>query len=336
MGIYVGTSSWTDPTLVRDTDFYPPGADSAEERLRYYASIFPVVEVDSTFYAPPSPDVVRLWVERTPSAFRMEIKSYGLFTGHPVRPVTIWKDLRSDIPVEHRDKKNIYVGHLPHGLVDEAWARFDHALRPLHDAGKLGAVVFQWPPWFTAKRANRERLEGLRCRLPDYRIAVEFRHGSWLSEADRDGTLALLEEHRLTYVCVDEPQGFKTSVPPVVAATTADLAMVRFHGHNADNWQRKGITAAERFRYLYDDEELQSWVAPLKDLSARAGETHALMNNCYRDYGVRNAYQLGSLLGEGIQSGAPPWLEARRRVRMARWRPRDRPAGPRRDLPAPG
>ncbi len=213
MGIYVGTSSWTDPTLVRDTDFYPPGADSAEERLRYYASIFPVVEVDSTFYAPPSPDVVRLWVERTPSAFRMEIKSYGLFTGHPVRPVTIWKDLRSDIPVEHRDKKNIYVGHLPHGLVDEAWARFDHALRPLHDAGKLGAVVFQWPPWFTAKRANRERLEGLRCRLPDYRIAVEFRHGSWLSEADRDGTLALLEEHRLTYVCVDEPQGFKTSVP---------------------------------------------------------------------------------------------------------------------------
>lgn len=136
MAIYVGTSSWTDPTLVRDTEFYPPGASTAEERLRHYASIFPVVEVDSTFYAPRSPDVARLWVERTPSTFRMEIKSYGLFTGHPVRPVTIWKDLRSEIPVEHQDKPNVYEGRLPEELVDEAWLRFEGALRPLHDAGQ--------------------------------------------------------------------------------------------------------------------------------------------------------------------------------------------------------
>ncbi|HEV2071366.1 MAG TPA: DUF72 domain-containing protein [Acidimicrobiales bacterium] len=305
MGILVGTSSWTDPTLVRDTDFYPPGVTSAEERLRHYASIFPVVEVDSTFYAPPSPDVARLWVERTPPGFRMEIKSYGLFTGHPVRPATLWRDLREEVPAEHRDKTNVYGEHLPGEVLDEAWVRFDDALRPLHAAGKLGAVVFQWPPWFTAKRANREQLEGLRDRLPHYGIAVEFRHGSWLSEKDRDRTLALLAEHDLTYVCVDEPQGFKTSVPPVVAATTDDLALVRFHGHNADNWQRKGITAAERFRYLYDEEELRAWLGPLKDLAEDVGETHVLMNNCYQDYGVRNAQQLGSLLGEGLQPGAP-------------------------------
>ena len=305
MGILVGTSSWTDPTLARDTDFYPPGASSAEERLRHYASIFPVVEVDSTFYAPPSPEVARLWVERTPPGFRMEIKSYGLFTGHPVRPATLWKDLRSEIRQEHADKGNVYAEHLPPDVVDEAWARFDHALRPLHDAGKLGAVVFQWPPWFTAKRANRERLEGLRGRLPDYAMAVELRHGSWLSESDRDRTLELLEAHDLTYVCVDEPQGFKTSVPPVVEATTPDLALVRFHGHNADSWQRKGISAAERFRYLYDEEELRGWVAPLQTLARDVRETHVLMNNCYQDYGVRNAHQLGSLLGEGLQEGAP-------------------------------
>ena len=305
MTILVGTSSWTDPTLVRDTDFYPPGASSAEERLRHYASIFPVVEVDSTFYAPPSPEVARLWVERTPPGFRMEIKSYGLFTGHPVRPATLWKDLRSEIRQEHADKGNVYAEHLPPDVVDEAWARFDHALRPLHDAGKLGAVVFQWPPWFTAKRANRERLEGLRGRLPDYAMAVELRHGSWLSESDRDRTLELLEAHDLTYVCVDEPQGFKTSVPPVVEATTPDLALVRFHGHNADSWQRKGISAAERFRYLYDEEELRGWVAPLQTLARDVRETHVLMNNCYQDYGVRNAHQLGSLLGEGLQEGAP-------------------------------
>ena len=308
MGILVGTSSWTDPTLVRDTDFYPPGASSAEERLRHYASIFPVVEVDSTFYAPPSPEVARLWVERTPPGFRMEIKSYGLFTGHPVRPATLWKDLRPEIPAEHADKKNVYADHLPPELVDEAWARFDHALRPLHEAGKLGAVVFQWPPWFTAKRANRERLEGLRGRLPDYRVAVELRHGSWLSDADRERTFELLRSHDLTYVCVDEPQGFKTSVPPVLEATTPDLAMVRFHGHNADNWQRKGISAAERFRYLYDEDELGAWVEPLEELDRGVRETHVLLNNCYQDYGVRNAHQLGSLLGQGLQEGAPAAL----------------------------
>lgn len=305
MGISVGTSSWTDPTLVRDTDFYPPGATSAEDRLRHYASIFPVVEVDATFYAPPSPDVARLWVERTPARFRMEIKSYGLFTQHPVRPATLWKDLRGEIPAEHRAKRNIYLSHLPEEVVEEAWARFDHALRPLHDAGKLGAVVFQWPPWFTAKRANREHLASLAGRLPDYRVAVELRHGSWFSGDDQERTLQLLEEHRLTYVCVDEPQGFPTSVPPVVVATTPDLALVRFHGHNAQNWQRKGISAAERFRYLYGEEELRSWVEPLRALSAEAAETHVLMNNCYQDFGVRNAYQLGALLGEGLQDDAP-------------------------------
>ena len=109
-------------------------------------------------------------------------------------------------------------------------------------------------------------------------------------------------------MCVDEPQGFPSSVPPVVAATSDDLALVRFHGHNDANWNRKGISAAERFRYLYDEDELGSWVDPLKELAGRALETHVLMNNCYQDYGVRNAHQLGRLLGEGLQPSAPPSL----------------------------
>ena len=304
MAIAVGTSSWTDPTLVRDTDFYPKGANSAEDRLRYYASIFPVVEVDSTFYAPPSSQVARTWVERTPANFRMEIKAYGLLTGHPVRRESLWSDLRDAVLPEHAGKKNVYGTHLEPEAYDEVWFRFADALMPLRDAGKLGAVVFQWPPWFTAKRANREILEDLPRRLPDLRLAVEFRHGSWLGDQDRDRTLDLLTSLGLTYVVVDEPQGFKTSVPPVVACTS-DLAMVRFHGHNAENWQRKGITAAERFRYLYTRDELAHWVEPIRELDAQAQETHALMNNCYRDYGVHNAHDLGRLLGEGIQPGAP-------------------------------
>lgn len=146
----------------------------------------------------------------------------------------MWSDLRDAVPAEHRGKANVYAHHLPTELIDEAWERFDHALRPLHDAGKLAAVVFQWPPWFTAKKANRAYLETLPDRLPDYRIASEFRHGSWLGEGERQRTLDLLHDLGIAYVCVDEPQGFKTSVPPVVAATS-EFALVRFHGHNTEN-----------------------------------------------------------------------------------------------------
>jgi uncharacterized protein YecE (DUF72 family) len=304
VSISVGTSSWTDPTLVRETDFYPRGVSSAEARLRYYASIYSAVEVDSTFYAPPSPQVARTWVERTPAGFRMEIKAYGLLTGHPVRRESLWADIREGIVPEHAGKKNVYGTHLEPEAFDESWYRFADAVAPLREAGKLGAIVFQWPPWFTAKRSNREVLEDVRRRLPDLPVAVEFRHGSWLSDDDRERTLDLLSKLDLAYVVVDEPQGFKTSVPPVVACTS-EVALVRFHGHNADNWQRKGITAAERFRYLYSSDELRDWVEPIRQLDSQARETHALMNNCYRDYGVRNAYDLGHLLGEGIQPGAP-------------------------------
>jgi uncharacterized protein YecE (DUF72 family) len=296
---------------VRNTRFYPRGAETAEARLRYYASIFPVVEVDSTFYGPPVERVVTAWTRRTPDHFTMDVKAFGLLTGHPVTSRTLWPDIREAVRPEHAGKPTLYATHLEPEALDEAWARFEQALRPLHQASKLGAVVFQWPPWFSANRANRAALEGLRTRLSEYRIAVEFRHASWLAESDRERTLDLLTDAGLTYVVVDEPQGFKTSVPPVVAAT-ADLAMVRFHGHNDANWQRKGITPAERFRYLYRREELERWVQPIKELRDSANETHILMNNCYQDYGVRNAYDLGHLLGEGLQHDAESILASSR------------------------
>ena len=306
MAILVGTSSWTDRTLIEEGDFYPRRSMSAEERLRHYASIFPVVEVDATYYAPPSTRVAELWAERTPPGFRMEVKAYSLLTGHPAPVRTLWKDVAADIPKEHAGKRNVYLHHLPGATVDRAWEHFAGALDPLAAAGRLGAVVFQFPPWFTAKRDNRAYVESLRQRLPSLPLAVEFRHGSWFDARDADRTLDLLESCGISYVCVDEPQGFKTSVPPVVAAT-AKLAMVRFHGHNADTWEKKGITAAERFNYLYDENELAAWTDRIRDLASAADETHVLMNNCYRDYGVRNARQLAELLGEGLQPGAPQW-----------------------------
>ncbi|HVL99321.1 MAG TPA: DUF72 domain-containing protein [Egibacteraceae bacterium] len=289
----VGTASWTDRTLTQESDWYPSRSMSATERLRFYASVFPVVEVDATYYFPPTPDLAGKWVHRSPADFRFDIKAYSLLTHHPTKPESLWDDVAGGLPSAR--KRSVYLEHLPDAAVDRAFAHFHQALAPLYSSGKLGGVFFQFPPWFVASRANRRYLESLPDRLPGYQAAVEFRHGSWLEEDSAARTLDLLERLGLTYVCVDGPQGFASSVPPVTAVT-ADLAVVRLHGHNAENWERKGITAAERFRYLYSSEELAGWVEPIHRLADQAGETHVLFNNCYRDYGVRNAQEMKRLL----------------------------------------
>jgi uncharacterized protein YecE (DUF72 family) len=303
-GIRVGTASWTDPTLVKDADFYPRKSMSAEERLRHYSSIFTLVEVDATYYHPPTRELAGLWVERTPADFRMDVKAYGLLTQHPTQVKSLWTDVAEALPDEQREKGSVYLSALPSEAVDLAWEHFADALLPLHSAGKLGAVFFQFPRWFTPRRDNRDYLRQLPQRLPEYRIAVEFRNARWLAEPDdQRRTFELLENTGLAYVCVDEPQGFASSVPPTVAATT-DLAVIRFHGHNKENWEKRNISPAERFRYLYSDDELSEWSPRVEGLAEQARETHVLFNNCYRDYGVNNARQLALLLGEGLQPEA--------------------------------
>ena len=291
--ILIGTSSWTDPTLVKESDFYPPDASSAEKRLRFYASCFPLVEVDSTYYYPPSEKNSVLWIERTPPTFTFNVKAYSLLTNHPTRPDSLYKDLQPSAPV---GKRFVYRDQLPSETVDEVWQRFRDALMPLHSAGKLGAVLFQFPKWFTISRASKAYIEECAARLPDYRVAVEFRHRSWMEERNAEETLGFLEERDLPYVCVDMPQGFDSSVPPVAAVTASDLAMVRFHGRNVQAWELKSDTASERFKYDYRREELAEWVPRIETLAQQARETHVLMNNCYRDFAVRNARELGDLL----------------------------------------
>jgi uncharacterized protein YecE (DUF72 family) len=299
--VRTGTCSWTDPTLVKETDWYPRRSMSAADRLAHYAASFSVVEADSTYYFPPSPELARGWVERTPAGFRMNVKAYSLLTQHPTRPDSVWEDLREEVLPEFKGKRNVYAHHLPAEVVDEAWERFRHAVTPLHDAGKLGAVLLQYPQWFTPKGANRAELERARERLGDLPACVEFRSPLWLGEDDRDRTLGLLADHELAFVVVDAPRASK--LPTVVAATTG-LSVVRFHGRADDTWDKRGITAAERFRYLYDDDELRQWVPRVERLADESEEVHLLMNNCYQDYGVRNAADLGRLLAEAAAGEA--------------------------------
>ena len=298
-GIRVGTASWTDKTLLEPGLFYPHGMSSAAERLAFYAEQFPVVEVDSTYYALPADRNAELWVERTPDEFMFNVKAFGLLTQHPAKATALPKDMREMVPEEILGKTRFYPRDLPGEVVEESWKRFLGALTPLREAGKLGAILFQFPEWFPPSIANRKYVvecgDRLAAALPGVACAVEFRSEGWMRDAQRQSrTLDMLEQHGLTYVCVDMPQGFKTSIPPVHAAT-APLAMVRFHGQRAETWGERGVPVTEKFRYDYSADELRSWEPKIEELASKSRETHVLMNNCYRDYAVRSASTMAQL-----------------------------------------
>ena len=284
--ILVGTASWTDKTLLA-SGWYPESANTAEKRLKYYARQFPLVEVDATYYSPPAESTARLWAERSPDDFLFNVKAFSLLTGHPTRVSAIYKDLRPET-----EKKNVYPDDLTPQAYEDVWTRFLSALDPLVAAGKLGVLLFQFPPWFTIRRANKQYLLEVAKRCSPLRIAVELRHESWFAGDNQAETLEFLRKHDLPFVSVDMPQGYKSSIPPVLEATS-DLAVVRFHGHS-ENWNSKDIY--EKFGYLYSDQELRSWVPKLAKLSESA-QTHVLMNNCRGDYAQRNAATLMGFLG---------------------------------------
>jgi uncharacterized protein YecE (DUF72 family) len=293
--ILTGTCSWTDKSLIDCRCFYPPNVKTPEARLRYYASCFPIVEVDSTFYGLPTDTNAALWVERTPPEFVFDIKAFRLLTHHPTPPEMLTKEIRASLGDLPKHRHNLYYRDFPAPVRDEVWRQFADALLPLDSAGKLGVILFQFPPWFLPGRESKEYILETKTRLPQYRVAVEFRNELWLSEKGPDRTLDFLRENNLPFVSVDEPQGTASSVPPIAAATS-DIALVRFHGRNRETWERKGATASDRFDYLYSEDELREWVSPIKRLADEAREVHVLMNNCVRDKAVVNANQIRMLL----------------------------------------
>ncbi len=286
----VGTASWTDPTLIASGAFYPPDARSAEERLRFYAEHFDTVEVDSTYYALPAESNAVRWAERTPADFVFHFKAFALLTTHAAETARLPRAIKERLsPAELAAARLSRPSAAVRAL---AFEMFASALQPLRDAGKLGFLVFQFPPWFTATRGNAAYLEHCRAALPDHQLAIEFRHASWLAESRRARTFDLLRGLGAAYVIVDEPQ-VEGAVPPVCDTTAAD-AYVRFHGRNAENWRKKGISVAERYQYLYSERELAEWSGRLRQLGARTA--HVLFNNCYANFGVMNAGTMRQML----------------------------------------
>jgi uncharacterized protein YecE (DUF72 family) len=285
----VGTASWTDPTLVKSDVFYPPALKTAEDRLRFYASQFNTVEVDATYYALVSERNAELWAERTPPGFVFNIKAFAMLTQHPVDSTRLPAAVKSMLPTDQRAAARLR--HPPREALEMAFGMFWSALEPLRAAGKLGHLLFQFPPYFTARPSNLDYIAGLKQRMPGAAIAIEFRHNSWLLGAQRAETLRFLERHGLTFVSIDTPPA---TVEPVFAVTGSE-AYVRFHGRNRENWYKRDGGAAERFKYLYAEAELAPWAERLTSLTD-VRRASVIFNNCYSNFGVMNAATMAQIL----------------------------------------
>jgi len=294
--IRVGTASWTDRTMTARGVFYPDGVSTPEARLRYYASRLPMVEADAGFYAIPDRATTERWVERTPSGFVFDVKAHALMTGHATDVKRLPRVIRDEIPPSVAPGGRVYAKDLPLELRDEVWRLFRDAVQPLHDAGKLGVILLQFAPWIRPARHTPAMLARARERLGDLPIGVEFRHPSWLAPKLRERVWSQLRDYGMTYVIADTPPGTPTSLPLVPAITTEKLSVVRLHGRRSELWGARDAQVVEKYRYLYDREELEGWLAVILELAEQTEQLHVVFNNCYANYGTTNAFEMTGML----------------------------------------
>lgn len=292
--ILVGSASWTDKTLIECGRFYPKEARTAEARLRYYASQFPVVEVDSSYYGIPAAANAQLWAERTPDDFVFNVKAFRLFTGHQTSPAVLHKDLQQALGAD--SARMLYYKDLPREVLDELWRRFSEALEPLRQAGKLGAVHFQFAPWLRCNREGQAHVQECAARMEGFMVSVEFRNESWFKGANAEKTIAFERGLGVVHTIVDGPQGFANSVPAVWEVTHPELALVRLHGRNHETWNHKGPASSGRFNHWYSQEELAGLKPGIVKVAAKARKVHALFNTNYQDQGQVNARLMRQLL----------------------------------------
>jgi uncharacterized protein YecE (DUF72 family) len=232
----------------------------------------------------------------------MHVKAFGVMTRHPVKKEQLPPDLRDEAPVDNRGR----VDRPPREFRGEVFRRFREALEPLRATGKLGGTLFQFPPYVVYKPVSLDYLAWTREQMDEDELLVEFRHRSWYEEDVRSEVLSFLEEHGMSLVVVDAPKVEAKNVPPTLLALTSPTLYVRFHGRNAETWNVRGRSAAERFDYLYSEDELREWVEPLKELAGEAENAYVLFNNNNRSpadggfvaQAATNAQMLKRLLAE--------------------------------------
>jgi len=295
--LFIGTSSWADRSLVASGRFYPPDLKDTPSRLGFFAERFNLAEIDSTYYAFPSRKNTERWADAVPDGFRFNAKAFALFSQHPTPVSSIPASFREALPEGVAAKRRLYYKDVPLEMTEELWRIFLRGLQPLRDAGKLGALLIDFPPWFVPSQANRDYLRQAREHAPDDRLIVEFRNPLWVAgEETADATFALLRELDYGFVCVDEPPGLKSAFPPVVAATAAAGA-VRFRGRNAARWDDKSASTEEKLDWWYTDDELREWLPRIDRLVAETEELYVSFSTKADDQSVVNATRLKRLLG---------------------------------------
>lgn len=290
MSVHVGTSGWSYPAGQGTWNgiFYPAKRPRGFDELAYYAAHFDTVEVNSTFYRVPDPAATRSWLHRTPPAFTFSVKLYQKFT-HP------------DMFVARHGTPDWDVTQ---GDLDQFRAGID----PLATAGRLAALLLQFPASFRAEAETRDYLAWLLRSLADYPLAVELRHRTWSDDATT--THALLAAHHAAWAAIDEPK-FAGSVRQDLkhlashdAAAATKLVYVRLHGRNAAQWWEHE-TADDRYNYLYSPPELAPFAEAGLAASAAGRRVLMYMNNHFSAKAVANAAILRHQLGEVVPGEYP-------------------------------
>ena len=307
--IRIGTCSFADEALTKV--FYPPGMRTGSERLAHYATVFDTVEIDSTFYRLQPPETVAKWADAVPDGFVFHVKAFAPMTRHGVKHDVLPEPLATTLAPDERGR----VERMPRDARAIVFQLFREMVEPLREAGKLGSILMQMAPYVVVKPRSLEYLEWAREQLDGYDVQVEFRHRSWFEDEHRAETLSFLEAHGLGNVIVDAPRSEAKNLIPTVVALTTPTAYVRFHGRNAKTWNVRGGSAADRFDYLYPEEELAEWVEPMRRVSDEAEQAYALMNT--------NAYgpdpnDPDRLLAQGPENGLALARAAGRRLPATR------------------
>jgi uncharacterized protein YecE (DUF72 family) len=279
--IRVGTSGWSYPSGrgAWTGIFYPapgPGRRRVDE-LAYYADRFDTVEVNSTFYRTPSPETTRRWVSRTPPGFDFSLKLYQKFT--------------------HPDMFQQATGRDPYDLGRADIDQVRVAIEPIARAGKLGALLAQFPPAFHASDVTRDYVAWLLRAFSEYTMAVELRHRSW-SDA-REATTALLGEHGAAWVQIDEPK-FRLSIQQDLRPNVPGAYYLRLHGRNAAAWWRHDHPA-DRYDYLYSAAELEPVSRAVVESARHARKLRVYLNNHFEAKAAANAVILRHQLGQQVE-----------------------------------
>ncbi|MFD1018425.1 DUF72 domain-containing protein [Thalassobacillus hwangdonensis] len=268
MPVDIGLTGWGDHETLYSDKVKP------DEKLAAYASHFPVVEVDSAFYAIQSQKNYTKWVNQTPESFSFVVKAFQQLTGHD------------------RSKLSVSEGK-------ELMEAYLSSIQPVIDAGKLKAILFQFPPWFDVSKNHIQKLRYIKEWVGDLPAALEFRNRTWFQPSYKQQTLSFMKQEGWIHSICDEPQAGEGSVPTVPVATHPEKTLVRFHGRNVHGWNKNGRSdwRSVRFLYRYNEDELLEWVEHLQELQKNTKDITLLFNNNSGGDAAANAKQMIDLLG---------------------------------------